>query len=633
MDTATTPAFLGLTQAGTGLWTRGIKGENVIIGILDSGIWPESRSFSDRTGVGAERAGREACLSTDSRLARQVRLGGGDRRIVRREPLQSEADRCAIFLPGERLRQRASARVSVTARLQRPRHAHGVHRGRQRRSASRQARRRCSAASTVLRRARGSPPTRSAGITVKAAAARIPATRWPRSIRPSSTAWTCSISRSPARRRIISTRSKWRSCSPRARACSSPLRPGTAARGEQRGAHQSLARVGRGRDAQPIGHGEGHAWQRRRVHRRVAHSRRRTRPHRAGDGERRRRSRPESPASVLLGRRGGNPVLDPAKVAGKIVVCERGGAAPANARVDKSLAVKNAGGVGAVIYNVAANTVNADLHSLPTVHVDHVDGSGDRDVRELSWCSRDSDAEPGRRHADRSGSGRRGILVTRSQPGRRRRHPEARLHGAGSSTSSLPLRLPATAARTSTSTAAHPCRARTSPASARCSRRPTPTGRRPRNAPRLPPPRMRCRAPGLNLPFNTGSGHVRPNLAENPGIVYDVEYNDYLAFLKGQGLCCAANPSIPASDASDLNQPSLAVGDLARRSDAPPNRDERHQRAGNVHGEHHGARWLFGDGQSRVIGDTGGRESIVRRDHHAHRWPAQHVPFRRADVD
>ncbi len=52
MNTATTPAFLGLTEAGTGLWARGIKGENVIIGILDSGIWPESKSFSDRTGVG-----------------------------------------------------------------------------------------------------------------------------------------------------------------------------------------------------------------------------------------------------------------------------------------------------------------------------------------------------------------------------------------------------------------------------------------------------------------------------------------------------------------------------------------------------------------------------------------------------
>jgi hypothetical protein len=68
---------------------------------------------------------------------------------------------------------------------------------------------------------------------------------------------------------------------------------------------------------------------------------------------------------------------------------------------------------------------------------------------------------------------------------------------------------------------------------------------------------------GLNQPFATGSGHVRPNLAENPGIVYDIDYAGYLGFLKGQGLCCAATASIPAIDASDLNQPSLAVGDLA----------------------------------------------------------------------
>jgi hypothetical protein len=36
----------------------------------------------------------------------------------------------------------------------------------------------------------------------------------------------------------------------------------------------------------------------------------------------------------------GSPILDPAKVAGKIVICERG----INDRVDKSKAVKEAGG-------------------------------------------------------------------------------------------------------------------------------------------------------------------------------------------------------------------------------------------------------------------------------------------------
>ena len=46
LDTATTPAFIGLAGAG-GFWqTTGAKGEGVIIGMVDSGIWPESPSFS-----------------------------------------------------------------------------------------------------------------------------------------------------------------------------------------------------------------------------------------------------------------------------------------------------------------------------------------------------------------------------------------------------------------------------------------------------------------------------------------------------------------------------------------------------------------------------------------------------------
>ena len=57
----------------------------------------------------------------------------------------------------------------------------------------------------------------------------------------------------------------------------------------------------------------------------------------------------------------GAPQLDPAKVAGKIVQCDRG----VNDRVDKSLAVKEAGGVGMILTNVSNNTLNADLHSVP----------------------------------------------------------------------------------------------------------------------------------------------------------------------------------------------------------------------------------------------------------------------------
>ena len=61
----------------------------------------------------------------------------------------------------------------------------------------------------------------------------------------------------------------------------------------------------------------------------------------------------------------GAQVLDPAKVAGKIVVCDRG----TNDRVDKSKAVLEAGGVGMILLNTSPNTLNADLHSVPTVHL------------------------------------------------------------------------------------------------------------------------------------------------------------------------------------------------------------------------------------------------------------------------
>lgn len=46
VQTMNTPEFLGLTGEG-GQHTLGIKGEDVIVGILDTGIWPEHPSFSE----------------------------------------------------------------------------------------------------------------------------------------------------------------------------------------------------------------------------------------------------------------------------------------------------------------------------------------------------------------------------------------------------------------------------------------------------------------------------------------------------------------------------------------------------------------------------------------------------------
>lgn len=44
--TDNSPSFLGLTAPG-GAWLRGYKGENVVVGIIDTGIWPEHPSFAD----------------------------------------------------------------------------------------------------------------------------------------------------------------------------------------------------------------------------------------------------------------------------------------------------------------------------------------------------------------------------------------------------------------------------------------------------------------------------------------------------------------------------------------------------------------------------------------------------------
>jgi hypothetical protein len=62
--------------------------------------------------------------------------------------------------------------------------------------------------------------------------------------------------------------------------------------------------------------------------------------------------------------------LDPAKVAGKIVVCER-----SPSRVAKSQRVQQAGGVGMVLVNPTANTTSPESHWVPTIHLDVAAGA------------------------------------------------------------------------------------------------------------------------------------------------------------------------------------------------------------------------------------------------------------------
>ena len=68
--------------------------------------------------------------------------------------------------------------------------------------------------------------------------------------------------------------------------------------------------------------------------------------------------------------------------------------------------------------------------------------------------------------------------------------------------------------------------------------------------------------------FSQGAGRIAPNPASSPGLVHDSNINDWLAFLCGAtggvnpGLCASLSEAGYSLDPSDLNTPSIAIGDL-----------------------------------------------------------------------
>ncbi|MDQ1082716.1 MULTISPECIES: S8 family serine peptidase [Microbacterium] len=251
--------------------------------------------------------------------------------------------------------------------------------------------------------------------------------------------------------------------------------------------------------------------------------------------------------------------LDPAKVAGKIVVCDRG----QNARVEKSEEVKNAGGVGMILVNVTPASVDNDFHSVPTVHLD----AQYRDAL-LSYVRETPDATAtliGENITDE-------VTPTPQVAGFSSRGP---MLADGSDILKPDVSAPgvailAAAANAPGADPAYEFLSGTSMSSPHVAGLAALYfGERPRATPAEVKSAMMTTAydtvdaEGADVedPFAQGAGHVDPTKYFDPGLLYLNGSADWAAFLQGKGLY---DFGVEPIDGSDLNLASISIGSLAK---------------------------------------------------------------------
>uniref|UniRef100_A0A2K2B5Q1 Uncharacterized protein n=1 Tax=Populus trichocarpa TaxID=3694 RepID=A0A2K2B5Q1_POPTR len=275
----------------------------------------------------------------------------------------------------------------------------------------------------------------------------------------------------------------------------------------------------------------------------------------------------------------GEGALEGMDVKGKIVLCERGGGI---GRIAKGGEVKNAGGAAMILMNeeVDGFSTNADVHVLPATHVSFAAGLkikayinstqapmatilfkgtviGDSSSPFVaSFSSRGpSLASPGILKPDIIGPGV-SILAAWPFPLDNNTNSKSTFNIISGTSMSCP-HLSGIAALLKSS---HPY---WSPAAIKSA--------------------IMTTADTLNMEgklivdqtlqpadiFATGAGHVNPSRANNPGLVYDIQPDDYIPYLCGLGYAdnevsiivheqvkCSEKPSIPEGE---LNYPSFAV--------------------------------------------------------------------------
>ena len=256
---------------------------------------------------------------------------------------------------------------------------------------------------------------------------------------------------------------------------------------------------------------------------------------------------------------GGN-VLDPAKVAGKIVVCDRG----VTARVNKSLAVLEAGGVGMILLNPSNNSLNADFHYVPTVHLQHTAyaavhayaaTAGATATISKAYMDYSTPAPYTASFSSRGPLQASGDLLKPDviAPGQDILAAVSPASGGGMDFnlySGTSMSSPHVAGLAALLKDLHPDWTPMMIKSALMT-----TAYDVLDGPNTNP----------IVIFRQGAGHVKPNSAADPGLVYNSGWNDWLGFLCGTQLPTSfcTGSGIPVLDPSDFNGASIAIADLA----------------------------------------------------------------------
>ncbi|MEQ4520003.1 S8 family peptidase [Pseudarthrobacter sp. B907] len=261
---------------------------------------------------------------------------------------------------------------------------------------------------------------------------------------------------------------------------------------------------------------------------------------------------PSSPALC------GPGTLDPAKVAGKVVVCDRG----VVARVDKSAEVARGGGVGMILVNLSNSSLDTDQHAVPTVHVNPPATQAIKDKVtatpgiKVSLVNKDTTGLPLEAQPQIAGFSSRGpLLATQSDLLK----PDVAAPGVAVLAGVSPIG--ADGAKFGFMSGTSMAAPHVAGFGALL------LGKNPTWSPAMVKSAMMTSASEVKLADGskntdvhaTGAGQVDPARMVDPGLVYDADFEDYLKFIQGTGVNLGLASS---TKPRDMNVPSFALGNL-----------------------------------------------------------------------